>query len=363
MARHRTRYDKNALTFLGGVTLAALITYHRGMKDSVVEAFTFGVVTEAVVGFCARRILYCLSTPHGAAARVTRLVGGMGSVRKLIDADRIDDARVIDVNGVRLKVAVRVGSSARTPLLLANGIGASLETFEPLIAHLDRNLTVIRFDVPGIGGSPTPPRPYRLPALARTLGRLLDILGYPAVDVLGISWGGGLAQQFAFTERRRCRRLVLVATSPGVTMVPPHPSVAAKMVTPRRYWDRQYMLRIAPDLYGGSVRTDPASVGSLMADFARGAHLRGYAHQMLATWGWSSIPFLPLLRQPTLVLAGSDDPLVPAANGRILAHLIRRAQLLVYPGGHIELVANPGMLAPRIDRFLAEEAQVRRRRT
>jgi pimeloyl-ACP methyl ester carboxylesterase len=52
---------------------------------------------------------------------------------------------------------VRVGSSARTPLLLANGIGASLETFRPLIAHLDRNLTVIRFDVPGIGGSPTPP--------------------------------------------------------------------------------------------------------------------------------------------------------------------------------------------------------------
>ena len=52
MARHRTRYDKNALTFLGGVTLAALITYHRGMKDSVVEAFTFGVLLRTVVGFC-----------------------------------------------------------------------------------------------------------------------------------------------------------------------------------------------------------------------------------------------------------------------------------------------------------------------
>jgi poly(3-hydroxyalkanoate) depolymerase len=287
----------------------------------------------------------------------------MGSVRKLIDTDDIDDARVIDVNGVRLRVAVRVGSSARTPLLLANGIGASLETFEPLIAHLDRNLTVIRFDVPGIGGSPTPPRPYRLPALARTLGRLLDILGYPEVDVLGISWGGGLAQQFAFTERRRCRRLVLVATSPGATMVPPHPSVAAKMVTPRRYWDDQYMLRIAPDLYGGSVRTDPAPLASLVAGFTHGLHMKGYAHQMLAAWGWSSIPFLPLLRQPALVLAGDDDPLVPAANGRILARLIRRAQLHVYRGGHIELVANPKMLAPRIDRFLAEEAQASRIRT
>ena len=291
------------------------------------------------------------------------MVSGMSSVRKLIDADDIDDARVIDMNGVRLRVAVRVGSSTRTPLLLANGIGASLESFKPLIEHLDRNLTVIRFDVPGIGGSPTARRPYRFPALARTLGRLLDILGYPEVDVLGISWGGALAQQFAFSERRRCRRLVLVATSPGVTMVPPHPSVAAKMVTPRRYWDREYMLRIAPQLYGGSVRTDPASVGSLIADFAHGARLNGYAHQVLATWGWTSVPFLPLLRQSALVLTGDDDPLVPAANGRILANLIRRAQLHVYRGGHIELVANPKMLAPRIGRFLAEEAQVSRRRT
>ena len=291
------------------------------------------------------------------------MVGGMRSVRKLIDADHTDDARVIDVNGVRLRVAVRVGSSARTPLLLANGLGAGLETFKPLIAHLDRNLTVIRFDVPGIGGSPTVPRPYRLPALARTLGRLLDILGYPEVDVLGISWGGALAQQFAFTERRRCRRLVLVATSPGATMVPPHPGVAAKMVTPRRYSDHQYLLRIASDLYGGSVRTDPAPLASLMAGFAHGGQMKGYAHQMLAAWGWSSIPFLPLLPQPALVLAGDDDPLVPAANGRILTRLMRRAQLHVYPGGHIELVANPGMLAPRIDRFLAEETQASRRRT
>src|SRR5258708_34992900 len=98
----------------------------------------------------------------------------MDSVRKLIDDDHIDDARVIDVNGVRLKVAVRVGSSARTPLLLANGIGASLETFKPLIEHLDPDLTVIRFDGPGIGGSPTHPPPRPLAAVVRPPGRLRD---------------------------------------------------------------------------------------------------------------------------------------------------------------------------------------------
>jgi len=70
--------------------------------------------------------------------------------------------------------------------------------------------------------------------------------------------------------------------------------------------------------------------------------------------GWTSVPFLPFLHQPTLVLTGDDDPIVPAANGRILAALIPNAELHVYPGGHIDLVANPDLLVPRIDRFLAK---------
>jgi poly(3-hydroxyalkanoate) depolymerase len=263
------------------------------------------------------------------------------------------DSWMVDVNGVRLRVAVRRGSPTCTPLLLANGFGAALETFEPLIEHLDPDATVIRFDMPGIGGSPLPRRPYRLPQMARTLARLLDLLGCAQVDVLGMSWGGALAQQFAFTEQARCRRLVLVATAPGFTAVPPRPSVVAAMLSPRRYCDRRYMLQTAPDIYGGSVRADPGKLAPLVMTFSNGGRTVGYVHQVLATWGWTSLPFLPFLRQRTLVIAGDDDRLVPGVNGRILARLIRDSELFIYPGGHVELVVAPRLLTPRINAFLS----------
>src|SRR5918993_3901450 len=77
------------------------------------------------------------------------------------------------------------------------------------------------------------------------------------MDLLGISWGGGLAQQFALSQRDRCRRLVLVATGTGMLMVPGRPKVLARMATPRRYLDPGYAERIAADLYGGGIPVDP----------------------------------------------------------------------------------------------------------
>src|SRR6202034_4837519 len=109
------------------------------------------------------------------------------------------------------------------PLLLANGIGASLETFDPFVAALDPAIEVVRFDVPGVGGSPLPARPYRFTGLCRLIGRMLTTLGYDQADVLGISWGGGVAQHFALAQRSRCRRLVLVSTATGAIMVPARP--------------------------------------------------------------------------------------------------------------------------------------------
>ena len=269
---------------------------------------------------------------------------------------RTDDAaRVEDIGGFRLRVAVREGAGERTPLLLMNGSGASLETFQPPIDALDPSLTVIRFDPPGVGGSPPPARRYRLPALARALGQIVDDMGHPQVDVLGISWGGALAQQFAFTQRRRCRRLALVATSAGTVMVPASPLVLAKMATPRRFRDPDYLMRIAADLYGGAVRRDTDRLRPLVHAFGRPDVGRGYRLQLIAGLGWTSVPFLRLLSQRTLVLAGDDDPIIPQVNGRFLAAMIRRATLHVYPGGHVDLVADPGLLAPVIEGFLTAD--------
>ena len=266
----------------------------------------------------------------------------------------VPSIRTIDVGGQLLRVAQRTGDPDRTPLLLINGIGASLESFDSLVDALDPDLGVIRFDAPGVGGSPLPVWPYRLPGLARRITRLLDVLDHPRVDVLGISWGGGLAQQFAFTQRHRCRRLVLVATGTGSLMVPAAPRVLARMLTPRRYLDSGYLQRVAAELYGGSARTDPALAGRVLLAHARVGAPRGYLYQLLAGAGWTSLTFLPAVRQPTLVLAGDDDPIIPLLNGRLLAALIPHARLHVYAGGHLELAADPARLVPTIQDFLQQ---------
>jgi pimeloyl-ACP methyl ester carboxylesterase len=80
---------------------------------------------------------------------------------------------------------------------------------------------------------------------------------------------------------------------------------------------------------------------------------RGYLYQLGAGAGWTSLPFLPLLRQPTLILAGDDDPLIPLVNARVLRLLIPNARLHVYHGGHLSLVTEAADLAPVVDGFLA----------
>src|ERR1019366_712321 len=131
---------------------------------------------------------------------------------------------IMQVGGTPLRVAIRPGTGTGPPLLLCNGIGMRLEAFRPFVDALDPAIEVIRFDAPGVGGSQLPNRPYRFTTLAPLLREMLHNLGHQQADVLGISWGGGLAQQFALLNPRLCRRLILVATSTGPqTMVPPNP--------------------------------------------------------------------------------------------------------------------------------------------
>jgi len=267
--------------------------------------------------------------------------------------------RILVIGGRAIRVAVREGAPGWPPLLLCNGIGASLELFQPFVGALDPRRPVIRFDMPGIGGSPAPVIPYHLGTLAPLLAGLLDQLGYQQADVLGISWGGGLAQQFALSRPDRVRRLVLVATGPGSLMVPGHPRVLLRMLTPRRHRDPGHAGRIAGELYGGSAREDPALARNLLHATTRVGSpgpARGYFYQLLSGLGWTSLPWLPKLRPPTLILAGDDDPIIPLVNARIMHRLIPHSQLYVYQGGHLELAARAEDVAPVVEAFLGSQA-------
>jgi poly(3-hydroxyalkanoate) depolymerase len=253
------------------------------------------------------------------------------------------------------------------PLLLLTGIGASLGLSTPFEDAINTHgVQTIAADAPGTGKSTRYRRPRRMPGLARTFELMLDALEYDQVDVLGVSFGGILAQQLAHQAPRRVHRLILAATGAGVAGlggVPGSPRAMLTLATPRRYQSPDYYRRIAGALYGGEARHDPdALLHGSAARFSAAPSVRGYIAQLYAISFWTGLPWLWRLPQPTLVLAGDDDPIVPAINGRILARVIPNARLeIIRGGGHLFLVERPTEIAALVADFLATDEDCTRR--
>jgi pimeloyl-ACP methyl ester carboxylesterase len=83
----------------------------------------------------------------------------------------------------------------------------------------------------------------------------------------------------------------------------------------------------------------------------------GYLHQLLAGSVWTSLFALPAVRQQTLIVAGTDDPIIPLVNARIMNALLPHSRLHLHDGGHIDLVHNAVELAPVIETFLHEPGE------
>lgn len=257
---------------------------------------------------------------------------------------------MVRVGGQLLRVGRRAGTGRGPPLLLFNGIGGNIELLDPFAQRMPER-EIVTFDVPGVGHSQLPRRPYRLGWIVRLACGVLDRYGHARCDVLGVSWGGAAAQQFAWSRPERCRRLVLCATGPGALMVPGKPSVALKMATPRRFQSADYARRVAGELYGGDFRRDPDLVARHFEHIRWQTRL-GYFLQVLAVTPWTSLHWLPRLRQPTLIMAGADDPLVPLPNARLMRRLIPRSELKVLDCGHLFLLTRADESARAIREFL-----------
>jgi poly(3-hydroxyalkanoate) depolymerase len=264
---------------------------------------------------------------------------------------------MITVGDQRIRVAVHEGDGTQPPLLLMNGLGVSLEGLQQFVDELDPSTSVIRFDAPGVGASPTPSAPYRFWGVSRLVSGMLDVLGHKQVDVLGVSWGGALAQQFAFQNPRRCRRLVLVSTSSGVT-IPGSVSIFTEVFSRKRYTDPEHARKVGPRIYGGRLRSDAGATVRILQHVR--PNFRGHIFQQLAVLGWTSLPFARLIRQPTLILTGDDDPIIAPVNARILHAVLPNAKLHVFHDGHLGLLTSAAELAPIVEDFLYEGRADRR---
>ena len=251
----------------------------------------------------------------------------------------------LQIHGRRLRVAQwnfpceNVGSP---PLLVFSGIGMNLELLDPLARAMSPR-SVLCFDMPGIGKSPDPVVPYNAVSMALTTAAILDRLEIPIADVLGISWGGGIAQQFALQHRARIGKLVLAATSAGMLMAPGNMPAMARLTDPAEWTMGKALQRNLAMLYNGGGTGDPVSLNA-----ATPPSPSGFLYQLAALAGWSSVPLLPLLDVPTLILSGDEDQVVPPVNSRFLHALI--------PGSRLRLIAGGGHLFPfsHSDPFLSE---------
>jgi poly(3-hydroxyoctanoate) depolymerase len=239
------------------------------------------------------------------------------------------------------------------PLLLYSGIWGEVGLWERLLPHLP-GLQTIAFDPPGIGRSQMPRFPQTMWALADFGNAVLDELGLESAHVLGASFGGAVAQQMAFSHPRRVRRLVLASTSFGGFVMPGNLEALWHFIHPDAYHPER-LERVAGTMFGGRLRSEPELVRSMHVK--RPTDTLAALYRMAPLIGWTSLPWLWGIRQPTLVIAGDDDPITPLINHRVIAMLMPRATLrVVKGGGHLVLLDSAEQVGPVITSFLRGEA-------
>jgi pimeloyl-ACP methyl ester carboxylesterase len=252
----------------------------------------------------------------------------------------------LTVRGLRIH-ARSVGDGV--PLLLHSGVWNEMHQWQPLVEHLHR-FQVITYDAPGVGSSAASRYPMSMRGLASIGAGILDQLGLRSAHILGVSFGGAVAQQMALSYPQRVGRLILASTSFGGLALPGRPSALWPMMHPRGYEPGRLATR-AGAMFGGKMRTQPELAAALHMTRPGSRQARWFRLSALA--GWSSLPFLSSIRHETLIVCGDDDPVTPHANHRIMARLIPSARLhTVSGGGHLALLESAPEIGPVIAAFL-----------
>lgn len=258
------------------------------------------------------------------------------------------------VHGIRIAYEVR--GSGPTALFIMGLGGRAADWNDAFLRELAPHLEVVTFDNRGTGGSDRPDEEYTLEAMADEAVGVLDALDRPRAHVIGISMGGMIAQLVALRHPGRVARLVLIAThAGGRTVVPPTPT-AMQALMPDRSRPPAEIVRTSMTAITapGFAEREPAAIEALVAlAVAQPTPQMTFARQMSAILASDRLERLGTITAPTLVAHGSEDPLVPPANGAAIARAVPGARLVELPGcGHLPMWECPHRLANEVLQFL-----------
>jgi pimeloyl-ACP methyl ester carboxylesterase len=235
-------------------------------------------------------------------------------------------------------------AGAGDPLVLIMGLGGDLQGWALQVPELAKHFRVITFDNRGVGRTSSPDRPYSITGMAADTLALMDQLGIQKAHVLGFSMGGYIAQELALAHPERVDRLILLATAPAIDGY--GRTVVRSLIDVRRSnMSREQSVRLtsallySPELLDDEARYERSILNSLANQWAQQDH--AFIRQAQAILGFDARDRLANLKQPTLVVGGVDDVLVPIRNARKLAELIPNATLKELPGGHVGAMEYP----------------------
>ena len=242
------------------------------------------------------------------------------------------------------------------PLVLIRGLASNADHWYCQIPAFSSHFSVITFDNRGIGRSDVPDSPFTISTMADDTVGLMDVLGISRAHVLGISMGGMIVQEIALKYPQRVNGLILACTHcGGKKAVPADPAVIQNLVASlfsgteealQKGFRSQFTERTIQEAPGIMQR-----YGEVSKKFPPAAPV--LVHQLKAALGHDTWEDLVNIKNPTLVLVGKEDVLIPPQNSKILAERIPNARLQVIEGGgHQFLIEQPDLFNRAVLEFL-----------
>jgi pimeloyl-ACP methyl ester carboxylesterase len=257
------------------------------------------------------------------------------------------------VNGINVYFE-RAGEGRR--LLFLNASGATLASAALLVKPFTDAADTLAADQRGIGRTEIPPGPYTMADYAADALALADHVGWDHFAMVGVSFGGMVAQEVAVTAPERIERLALLCTSPGgpdaasypletLQDLPPDERVATGMAVLDHRFSPDWLAEHPVDqlIVDTFIRRDAADHTP--------EETRGLAEQLAARRGHDVVDRLDRITCPTFVGNGRYDGIAPVSNGELIATKVAHATLHVYDGGHL-FVFQDSAAFPDVLRFL-----------
>lgn len=230
------------------------------------------------------------------------------------------------------------GSGPR--VLFFNGSGATLKTTALLIGALAKTCTVLAHDQRGLGETSIPEGPYTMAQFAQDGAALLDHVGWDTCAVVGISFGGMVAQEFAVSYPQRVEKLVLLCTSPGgeggssyplheLGALPAEERAARITTLTDNRFTPEWLATHPDDAAMVAMRNEQAAVPKSKEN------IKGEMLQLGARIGHDVCDRLHRVTVPVFVTAGRFDGIAPVSNSEEIVKRLPDATLSIYEGGHI----------------------------